>query len=278
MDTLLYMLDEGDACSLLCLLGVLAFVGAKMADASPVVYQWGWRLAAGAFVGYGLYAGLTFRPLDAEAWLRVVVRGLLAAGLALGPSWVVLSVLVFAGRSLHALVGPRTGASATAANRRRERDQRRLQDEALRQHAQQEADRRAQQLQQAVAQAEASRRRTDARAAVELEYTRLCSRLGSIFTRDMLKAYFDTYMSDAYPPEDVERRGQELVATLQERLAEKEHTEERTSLEQLDSWYQAEKQQIESSSADDRLKRRLIAALNVRYADLAASLMENLQP
>jgi len=94
----------------------------------------------------------------------------------------------------------------------------------------------------------------------------------------MLKAYLDTCMTDAQPPEDVERRGQQLAATLQERLGEKEHTEHRISLEQLDSWYQAEKQQIESSSADDRLKRRLIAALNVRYADLAANLMENLQP
>lgn len=219
MHALLYMLDEGDACSLFFLLGILAFVGAKMADTSPVVYQRGWRLAAGAFVAYGLYGGLTFHPPDAEAWLRVVVRGLLAAGLALGPAWAVLSVSAFAARSLQALFGPRSRASATPANRRRERDQRRLQDEALRRQAQQEADRRAEQLRQATAQAEANRRRTDARAAVELEYTRLCSRLGSSFTRDMLKAYFDTYMTDAYPPEVIDREAHEgLQAVLKPRL------------------------------------------------------------
>ena len=90
MTTLLYMLDDGDFFPMLMLIGVLALIGGKMADAAPPVRPWGWRIAAGAFVAYSVRGGLAFHPKDAGDWLHIVLRGLLAAGLALTVSWVLL--------------------------------------------------------------------------------------------------------------------------------------------------------------------------------------------
>lgn len=100
MDILLNILNEGDACSLLCLIAILALIGSKMVEAKPATRQWGWRLAAGSFVAYAVYCGVAMQPDDAGAWLHIVLRALLAGGLALGPSWICPSIVTFVAGAL----------------------------------------------------------------------------------------------------------------------------------------------------------------------------------
>jgi len=100
MDILLNILNEGDACSLLCLIAILAFIGSRMVEAKPATRQWGWRFAAGSFVGYALYTGVAMQPDDVGEWLRIVLRAVLAGGLALGPSWICLSIVTFVAGAL----------------------------------------------------------------------------------------------------------------------------------------------------------------------------------
>lgn len=272
---------HGDVCSLLCLIAILAFVGHKMLWHHQQLYLWGWRFATAAFLGYCIYAGFALRPSDAAAWLRVVLRALLAAGLTLAISWILSSVIQFAFTCIFAVPLARVRALANASRQRqREQQQQQFREEEERRRSTRERERNSNERQQAATGADTQRRRTDARASVELEYTRLAAQLGAAFTREMLTAYFNTYMSDQHSPEHVERRGRELIATLQRYLQEAKPPEGKMSFEQLDSWFQAEKQRIESSSADQRLKRIRIAALIRRHAEWSpyvVDLLENLQ-
>jgi hypothetical protein len=91
MDTFLKLINEPDIIWLLILIGLLAWIGAKMIASQPDLERWGARLAAGAFVSYALYGFHRFQPTTTEDLVGIVVRGLFAAGLVLGLSWIVLA-------------------------------------------------------------------------------------------------------------------------------------------------------------------------------------------
>ncbi len=278
MTTLLEMLDHGDARSLLFLIAILSLVGSKMTETSDSVQRWGWRLAAAAFLAYAVYAGIVQQPAAAEDWVGVILRGLLAGGLALGFSWIALSAVAFLLRCPIAFIQSRIRALKAAAVRRREEQQRWARDQAQWQHPDLEAERRAQQHQQSIAQGEAKRRRTNARACAALTYSLHASKLQHRFSQQMFDDFVARYMGDDQLPEDVERRGEELSQTLQKHLAEAEPPEDNRTLADLAQWFIEQKTHVESLPVDEKVKRLHLAELTARYAELSSRLMEKLRP
>ena len=144
--------------------------------------------------------------------------------------------------------------------------------------AQLDADRRAKELQAAASQADAKRRRTDARAVAALAYSRYAAKIHKRFPQKMFDRFVATFMGDDQPPDDVHRRGQELLQMLQQNLEEVEPPEKKQTPEDLAQWFQNQKILIESLPIDDTFKRQQLAELNTRYSELSSKLMERLQP
>ena len=279
MSTVLEMIDAGDVCSLLALIAVLAVIGRNMVQGNHSLYVWGWRLATAAFLGYCLYAGFVFQPTDAQGWLWAVFRGLLAAGLTLGVSWIALSVLAFAKQHLLDPPAKRARDLAESSKQRgREAEHRRQETERESLRQKRDAEERSRQLHEQTTKAEVQRRRVEARAAAELSFSLFASKLGSRFTRQMFDDYVSKFMGDDQPPEDVERRGQELIAALQKHLEEVEPPEAKRTLEDLSRWFGEEKTRIGALPIDEKAKRVYIAALNVRFNELSVRLLEDLEP
>jgi hypothetical protein len=133
-------------------------------------------------------------------------------------------------------------------------------------------------IQRRSSETDAQKRRDESRSHCELTYSFYAPKLGERFTRAMLDSYIEKYMGDNQTPEDVERRGQELQVTLQKHLESVEPPKKKLTLESLARWFIEEKQRIESLPVDEKSKRRHIAELNGRYAELSSQLMENIQP
>ena len=81
----------------------------------------------------------------------------------------------------------------------------RIQEESLRQ---------ARQLEHFRQQADAQRRRTDARAKASLTFSLFAPKIQGRFPQQMFDEFLSRYMGDDHPPEDVERRAEELLQTL----------------------------------------------------------------
>ncbi len=95
---LLYADDGG---SLFCLVAIFYVVGSNMADGG--VRRWGWRASALGYVAFVVIAVCSVEPTRASQLAYIAYRGLFAGGLAVGTTWMALSVVVFAIRELENL-------------------------------------------------------------------------------------------------------------------------------------------------------------------------------
>lgn len=239
----------------------------------------GKRIAAAAFVAYSLYGALTFHPATAKEWIGIAVRGLFASGLALGVSWIALAAVAFLyGYSIAAPITKVRNAVAASKWRRHAELERQRREEQDRRRQWEEADRAARERERERMKAQGQQRRADARAKAYRTFTLYAPKLHDRFTQEMRDEYVAQFMGDEHPPEGVERRGEELVEILQKHLDEVEPPTKARTLEDLTKWYQEQKERIESLPVEERVKRRHIAGLNTRYAELSEQLMENLQP
>jgi hypothetical protein len=95
MTGLINLIEDGDICALIFLIGVLFTVGQLFVAREPRLMDLGLRVAAGTAV---LYAGATLWQegiSQAAQVARVVVRSLAAGGVILGPAWIVLAISAF---------------------------------------------------------------------------------------------------------------------------------------------------------------------------------------
>ena len=250
-----------------------------MAEAGSAIRQWGWRLAAGAFIAYGVYAGIAFQPTDADEWIHRLLRSLLASGIVLGLSWILLAILGFLWRSAsalrvlrwHDITRERPQSEETDAGRRQwEQEKRRRLEE--------EVERESRQLEHSRQQAEAQRRRTNAKARASLTFGLFAPKIQSRFTQQMFDDFLSKYLGDDQTPDDVERRVEELTQTFQRHLEEIEPPEGKRSIEELGQWFLDQKRRIEELPLDPKVKRAHVADLNSRYAEISTKLLEKLHP
>jgi hypothetical protein len=280
MNTVLSILNTGDACSLIALLVILVFVGGKMVEERPDLFRWGLRFSTLAFLAYGTYACFQLKPTTAEALLRITLRALMAGGLAMGPSWIALSVASFLRRYSLDLVLERIRLWQSRRQNRLKERQRQQDDAVRRQRDREEEERikRERELQRPIqeakarSEAEARRRRADARAACEYLYHLFSPEIGQRFTRQKFDDWMRSYLGESQPPDEVEQRAGQLRSLL-EQHREKAAPTGFKNLSDLATWFAQQKQEIDSLP-DPKMQQRMVAMLKERYEDLATRFFE----
>jgi hypothetical protein len=266
--------ENPDACSTLLLICALYVVGDRLVQERPQLRERGIQIAVAVFVAFWAYECWASGARSAAEYLGVVIQALVVAAIALGASWIAL-------RALAPLLSMAALPARMVDRARRRADAKRI---GLLQSAERErqfaAQLRQQDAERSRAQAAFSvqRRRVDARAKAELTYSLFAPRLGDRFTAGHLSEYLRKYMGDEQPPEDVERRGTELVSTLQQHLEHVDPPGQKRTLDELANWHAEHKQLIERLPIDAKLQRMLLAELNGRHVELCQKLLAELEP
>lgn len=276
MNKILDLIDEPDFCALPVFILVLVVVGKQMAGENRVPLQWSARLSAAALIAYAIHAGLVFGPSTAEDWIGVMIRGLLATGLTFGICLILLAIAAFIYR--HVFASPLAKVRELLHAKKASEEQRQQAQEDQRRRENEEVDRKAREQQQAKTQAEAQRRRTNARASAALTFSLYAPKLGARFTREMCDNYVNSFMGDEHSPQDVERRREELVAILDKHVGELPPPKKATTVEELASWFQDQQQRIESLPIDEKAKRAHLVELKQRYSELNCDFLQRMKP
>lgn len=275
MDTVLNVIESPEPGWTILLIVLLYWVGALIVRVRPRAEVWGYRLAIVVFIAYATIGVVRFGPTTAFALITITVRGLFAAGLALGLSWILLpgsaaiaEAIVSRGRRLRSVL----------QGRAQKRD---LQEEELQRlraalHAK---DREVASAETRRLETEsANRRRTAARANAELVYSLFATTIGERYSRNDFHAYVQEFMSDKHSPDDVERRGRELIATLRQHESVTDPPERKKTLEDLAQWFLEQQALINRLPLEEKHKRLHMAELNARYAELSQQFLQGMEP
>ncbi len=125
--------------------------------------------------------------------------------------------------------------------------------------------------------AQAQRRREHARAACELLYALHAPEISQRFPRSELDRFLRTYMSDAQPPDEVERRSLDFQLLI-DRHRQLVKPDAPKTIQALAQWYLHEKQRIVTLPLDEDLKQLHLMQLDYRYAELSEELLKRAQP
>jgi len=265
---------------------ILHLVGLQMMGEDRQVNWWTHRLAAVAFVGYSVAGLATWSPRSAWDLVSLVLRAVLAAGLVLTVSRILLAMTFFVYRRT---VGAWWQKWRFFLQRRRAERERRRQWERERENkASEERDRQAreaedrrqllveQERQERAAQEarKAQRRRDDARARCELLFTLYVPEIGNRFTRPMLDAFLKNYMGNDKSPDEVEERAKQLEEILNQHRSVVRPAPRFKDIEDLAHWYVTEKHRIENLPVDPMFKEQHLVQLHTQYAELTQQVME----
>ena len=121
-------------------------------------------------------------------------------------------------------------------------------------------------------------RRKDARARCELLFNLYIPDMAGRFNRAMFDSFMNAYMSDAEPPDVVERRTEELCGIMEKHREAVKGSAKPASIDQLATWFLDEKKRIELLPLDDDIKDEHLAHLNIRYSELSQEILEKMKP
>jgi hypothetical protein len=266
------ILDQGDCCHLLLLIGVLYLVGRHMVAQRPRLIAWGLRLGAAAFLAYGISGCARFSPGSAADLWWIAVRGLLAGGLTLGLSWILLPVVAFA---YAATIGSAVERSLRSAERARVRawerqtrhvqqpvpppvaDTKKLDDERRRVEAQ---------------------RRIALRFEAETFFHRHAAAVRETFPPEAFASYLQKYMSDAEPPDVLEARLKKFQEFILDLAGSAGQSRKAKDPEAVTAWYEGEKARLEARPMKDTDRQTQLARLYTRYAELMDEAMKTVDP
>ena len=113
-------------------------------------------------------------------------------------------------------------------------------------------------------------------ADCELLYQLYAPEIAARFPRTSLDEWIKKYMGDDHSPTDVEQRADQLRKLITHHREQVIPTPQFTTLPELAAWFQQQKSEIEALPVDDRLRRTLLANLNVRNAELMNELFDKL--
>ena len=283
MSTFTHLIEDGDICALIFLIGILVTVGRLFVARDPRLMESGLRVAAGTTV---LYAGATLWEegfSQAAQLARVVMRSLAAGGVVLGPVWIVLAIGAFLYQYYDRLI---SAAKTRAAARQREREREQREAEVREQQRMEAAEwerarpQREREAQESAAKAEvesrdksaAQKRREDAGAACELAYALAAPEIASRFSKQDFAEFATKYMTDRFSPESVEERAEQLKAIIRQHQEKVVPTPKFRSIQELAVWFEQRKAEIEAIS-DARHRATLLVQLKERYSELTSQLL-----
>lgn len=276
MAELLDWIRADELLTLLVLIGLLIFAGQQLTSPSSVAYRNARRLAGFSIVLYAALAFFTWPPASAADVLDVVIRSLLAGGVAFGAGTVVLGALsglvgdpVAAIRSWFHRWKARSARQAAEGKAKREaaERERREQAELERTRPEREARRREAAEREALRQQEAPVRE-QLQFEVRLFYDRYRAELQSTFPPDVFESYLSKFLTEGTPLEQLEQRADQLKEMIRDRL-EIRPAREKPDFQDIDdviAHFAQRKQRIrelELSDSDDAdVKDTMIAALD----------------
>lgn len=269
MDMLLKVIESGDVCSLIFLIGLLSGVGWKLVECHDHLRRCGWSLATGAFVVYCLVRGIDWQPMTAEGWLCIVWRGLLAGALVLGVSWIALRCLAFAYQlsvgnpfdALRSFVAERQRRRHARRQQRRVEYDRRRQQQAHDAQAEAEDRRRQQHAEREEARQRQLARCQELRLECELLYSRHAQELALHLPPERFEALLDCYFSGLSDPAMVRKRARMIKQMLTDCAAASSSVANFESLQALAEHFQRLRQEIEALPYDDDTQQSLLGAL-----------------
>lgn len=241
------LINEDDLFALACLIAILYIVGANMADAK--VRVWGWRAAAVAYVAFVVYACARIDPTSASDLARIAFRGLFAAGLTVGPTWMVLAIALFFINELPSVerrivVQPTAPPpEPTRVDRERERQER------------EERERR---------QASDLAACEELRLECELLYDRHAEQLRAALPPERIAALLDSYLSGQTDPQLVANRTGMIKRMLADQLSAQEvpDGEAFKSLQELAEYFAALRNETHDLPYEEDTRDSILTALN----------------
>ena len=271
--------------STIFLLVMLCFLGAKLVERDAKLQVLGKRMALGAFFLFVAVTAIDRQPTGAEAWVAIILRSLIFAGIVLGAAWTILPTGAFVyahtfGALFRSFEESSKAAGHRAEERKAERERRQHEAEWERQRPQREreASESATRAEaDARVKAAAQKRREDARAACELAYALAAPEIAARFSKQDFTEFVTKYMTDKFPPESVEERAEQLNAIIRQHQEKVVPTPKFRSIQELAVWFEERKAEIEAVS-DDRHRATLLVQLKERYSELTSQLLAEMTP
>lgn len=170
--------------------------------------------------------------------------------------------------------------------RQQEAERQRLREHDEQRHRQEDRERQAREQEQAdrlAAErerraAEAQRRRDEARARCEAFYRVHAPELRDRFPKAEFEEFVARYMNDRQPPDDVERRAEELKGVIRQHSERIEPPKKKMRLADIAEWFLKEKAQIDATPLAEEDKEALVAHLEARYAKLQETYIRSMEP
>lgn len=265
------------------LLIVLYLLGSRLVNSDQKLQLVGKRIAIAAFFLFVAILAGEWKPSTADEWVMILLRSLLLAGIVLGAAWTVLPVVAFAydhtfGAVFHTMDDWSRTARLRAERRKADREQRKRNAEWER-----DRPRREREAHEAALRAEtearmkgtAQKRRDDARAECDALYALAAPEIGTRYSKQDFSEFVSKYMADAFPPEVVEERSEQLKEIIRHHWERIEPP--RRNLKELSEWFEQRMAELQSVP-DERLRKTLIVQLKVRYTDLTSTMLSEMSP
>jgi hypothetical protein len=277
-------LHEFDFWTLLLACGLAVVVG-QAAARTAEAREWARRAF---FTGFVLYCvgGALWVPSPEAVAAGIIVRGLLAGGVAFGAAALAVSSGVWTYRNT---LGVLLKKARWAAHERRVRREhaRRLRDEERRRREarlrweldapKRERERLAAEERARLAAAEQIRRE-NARAECERAYARHAPEIKDRFPHDRLEHFLRTYMRDERPADEVESRGRELIALVEHHKNHVQPPRRELTLADVSKWYLEQKAAIESLGLPALVQEEQLLALEERYDEVMQDVHRRMRP
>lgn len=235
-------------------------------------------------------AGLSLGGIILITWFALsphntnVLSLITVSSMSVGGSWIGLAVVAEIRRKQEEKRQEDVQKSNHEMEERRRRDQDEEHARQLRWQQEREAPVRRQEAEREEAengaQAEAMRRREDARVGCELEYSLHAPDIKDRFSRADFDAYLNKYMTDKHSPDHVEERARQLKAIIDQHVQKIEpaRNQKRKTLTELAQWFEETRTGIQAQAIPDNFKKAQLAQLNVRYQALVQEVLEEMQP
>lgn len=283
------LLIDGNLFLLAVLTWILYQVGCAAAQQSLPSQIWSKRIGFVVFLGF-LARSLTGDSTpDETALIVLALRGLLIGWLAGTAALITLPMVFWFNEHIRSQqMSLRESAMARREERLAKRNARETESRRKREQAEWERSaperERAERLALERAAVErkqkqsSQKRREDVRSQLELLYTFYAPKIQNVFSQTMFDDFESKYMGDERTADEVEERGRQLLAILEQHHNAVVSPRTYSSLEDLANWFIGEQRRLDGLALDEFLKDEFRAILHDRYSELSQKFMQTMQP
>ena len=279
IDALFY---ETDFFTLLIAASTMLYIGQFCVKSSSTADTWGKRIASVIFLfllGSELLTGEFSDPMSIAG---MAVSTLLKAGMVLGLSWMILPVPLFlyeqtVWEGWGYLDRKRQEYQRQEKQQQEEQErleQQRLRDDEWKQNAPIRERQQQEKEQRRLKQIKEQHLREEVRLRCQLLYDYHAHEVQEKLSPERLEDYFCQYLSDDYPAEMVEQRG-ELLKEMIEQSLEPDTSDqlEFNSIQEIAFYFKKQREEIEQLEYDDITRQTIQAALSTHEDSLIQAFM-----